>query len=85
MKEQTAPLVPAGGRPVSLGYLVRQGFLLSKQHNEGAAVGTHGYTRVWIPTDRRPRRPVQKDPLVSVAFSEQQGGGVKASGVGSVR
>jgi hypothetical protein len=32
-----------------------------------------------------PRTPVQKDPFVSVGFSEQQDGGVKTSGVGSVR
>lgn len=32
-----------------------------------------------------PRTLVQKDPLVSVGFSEQQDGGIKTSGVGSVR
>lgn len=36
------------------------------------------------PHPRRPRIPVQKGPLVSVRFSEQQGGGVKTYGVGSV-
>lgn len=42
---------------------------------------THGSG---FPHPRRPRIPVQKGPSVSVNFSEQQGGGVKTSGVGSV-